>query len=149
MLIAKQRSELIRETFKLRNYLDEENELIYFLNSCMICEIYVLKKSTWLNKRISTTCFEYALLKGRMDIVKEFFTQWSNYMQKSYVKVEDIKRLAHVVALSSRIDDEIFGKLFIHSQFSYTIIENPVEFLNFLLQAIENNNFNIVRKVFG
>ena len=148
MLIAKQRLELLKETFELRNCCTNEKDLTDFLNSRMICEIYVLKESTWLNKRLSVTCFEYALLKGRMDIVNEFFTQWNNYMQKTYVAMKDIKRLAHVVALSCRIDDNIFGKLFIHSQFSYTIIENPVDFLNFLLQAIENNNFNIVRKIF-
>ena len=148
MLIAKHRLELIKETLELRKCFDDENELIYFLNSQMMCEIYVLKESTWLNKRLSVTCFEYALLKGRLDIVNEFFTKWNNYIRKNYVAKKDVIRLAHVVALSCRIDDEIFGKIFIHSHVSNTIMKNPEEFLNFLLQAIESNNLNVIRKMF-
>ena len=113
----------------------------------MKCKVHISRRKVLSNDIVLVSCFEYALLKGRIDMAEEFFNISENFMQECYETAEDIMRLIHVTTLSHSLNDEIFEKICSHIGVIDRIFAKPAKFHRFLLKAEQIGNY-VCQKVF-
>ena len=148
LLIAIPHVQLLKNVFVKCCTPKERQDFFNYLNLQMKCEVHISRRSVSFNETIYVTCFEYALLKGRMDMIEEFFSFSENFISICYKTAEDIDRLALVIVLSYDLNHKMFEKIFSESDFSNSIFANPDKFLQFLSHVVRIGNFAFAKLFF-
>ena len=148
-LIAINNLQLLKNMFKKYSKSADQQVLIDYLNKRMKCKVHILRRKVFTNDTVLVTCFEYALLKGRIDMAEEFFNNSENFMQKFYKTPEDIKRLINVTTLSHGLSDEIFKKIYSDKDVIDRIFAEQKKFHKFLSKAAQIGNFAFVKRFFA